>query len=363
MRRRKDPIQTVCELDAFPKVADTYKRTSTAGGTISFFCVILILSLVYSETKDFVYSGVKFHFTPDDELDSKMDLNVDMTVAMPCRYIGADVLDTTGQSVLSFGQLEEEDTWFELSPTQQNHFFAAQRLNNMLREKNHGIQQLLWKSGYQRIFGDMPKRETIPNKATDACRLHGVLHLTKVAGNFHITAGKVLPLPMLAHAHIAPFMDDEKFNYSHRINQFSFGPRMVGLVHPLEGDELVASQGSTMYQYFIMAVPTEIESLVSAASGMHGSIQSWQYSVRNQSRVISHHHNSHGIPGIYFKYDVAPLRVRVVPDAPPIWRFILRLCAIVGGVYTSAGLVHHVLQGLYWLLCSRRNYSELEQTN
>ena len=53
--------------------------------TVSFFCVILILSLVYSETKDFVYSGVKFHFTPDDELDSKMDLNVDMTVAMPCR--------------------------------------------------------------------------------------------------------------------------------------------------------------------------------------------------------------------------------------------------------------------------------------
>ena len=87
-------------------------------------------------------------------------------------------------------------------------------------------------------------RETVPNRATDACRLHGVLHLTKVAGNFHITAGKVLPLPMLAHAHIAPFLDDEKFNYSHRINQFSFGPKMVGLVHPLEGDEIVTDQGS-----------------------------------------------------------------------------------------------------------------------
>ena len=72
--------------------------------------------------------------------------------------VGADVLDTTGQSVVSFGQLEEEDTWFELSPTQYSHFLAAQRLNSMLREKNHGLQQLLWKSGYQRIFGDMPKR-------------------------------------------------------------------------------------------------------------------------------------------------------------------------------------------------------------
>ena len=109
MRRRKDPIQAVCELDAFPKVADTYKQTSTTGGTstalnfflhfgtsyylnivndlfaVSLVCVLLILSLVYSEIRDFVYSGVKFHFTPDDELESKMDLNVDMTVAMPCR--------------------------------------------------------------------------------------------------------------------------------------------------------------------------------------------------------------------------------------------------------------------------------------
>lgn len=41
--------------------------------------------LVYSEIHDFVNSGVKFHFAPDDELDTRMDLNVDLTVAMPCR--------------------------------------------------------------------------------------------------------------------------------------------------------------------------------------------------------------------------------------------------------------------------------------
>ena len=56
-----------------------------------------------------------------------------------------------------------------------------------------------------------------------------------------------------------------------------------------------------MFQYFVTAVPTEIESLASASSGIHGSLQTWQYSVRNQSRAISHLLNSHGIPGIYFK--------------------------------------------------------------
>lgn len=146
--------------------------------SVSLVCAIVIVYLVYSEIHDFLYSGVKFHFVPDDELDTRMDLNVDLTVAMPCRCklnlcqtffpatlsswifpdIGADVLDSTGQSVVSFGQLTEEASWFELSPRQRSHFEAAQRLNSMLRDKPHGIQQLLWKSGYQRLFGDMPDR-------------------------------------------------------------------------------------------------------------------------------------------------------------------------------------------------------------
>ena len=57
-----------------------------------------------------------------------------------------------------------------------------------------------------------------------------------------------------------------------------------------------------MYQYFIQAVPTEIESLVSSSMGVHGSLKTWQYSVRFQSRQIGHQFGSHGIPGIYFKY-------------------------------------------------------------
>ena len=86
-------------------------------------------------------------------------------------------------------------------------------------------------------------RENIPDGRPDACRIHGALTLTKVAGNFHVTAGKVLPLPMRAHAHISPMIDDDRFNYSHRIQQFSFGPRLRGLVQPLEGDENIANQG------------------------------------------------------------------------------------------------------------------------
>lgn len=265
-------------------------------------------------------------------------------------------MDSTGQSVVSFGHLTEENTWFELSPRQRNHFEAAQRLNNILRDKPHGIQQLLWKSGYQNLFGEMPSRfafeilfvlisnfiriflncrEFLPSQSSDACRLHGTLQLTKVAGNFHITAGKVLPLPMRAHAHLSPMMDDERFNYSHRIDKFSFGHSST-LVQPLEGDEVITDKGlvissiwkelklicryvgAMLFQYFVTAVPTEIESLVSASSGIHGSMKTWQYSVRNQSRVIGHQKGSHGIPGIYFKYKTNLINLQWLRDSKAI---------------------------------------------
>lgn len=95
-------------------------------------------------------------------------------------------------------------------------------------------------------------RENVPDSRPDACRIHGQLTLTKVAGNFHVTAGKVLPLPMRAHAHISPMIDDDRFNYSHRIQQFSFGPRLRGLVQPLEGDENIANQGLGCSQELVL---------------------------------------------------------------------------------------------------------------
>jgi len=72
--------------------------------------------------------------------------------------IGADILDTTNQNILRFGILEEEDTWFDLSPRQRVHFDSMKHVNSYLREEFHALQDLLWKSGYNTMFGDMPPR-------------------------------------------------------------------------------------------------------------------------------------------------------------------------------------------------------------
>ena len=54
-----------------------------------------------------------------------------------------------------------------------------------------------------------------------------------------MTAGKTLPFPT-GHAHIAAFMSERNYNFSHRIYKFSFGDGLASIVHSLEGDEKVA---------------------------------------------------------------------------------------------------------------------------
>ena len=81
-----------------------------------------MLLLLYVELNYFLHPTYKFRFTPDSEFTAKLKLNVDLTVAMPCDGIGADVLDSTNQNTFSYGRLREDPAWFELDTFQRKHF-------------------------------------------------------------------------------------------------------------------------------------------------------------------------------------------------------------------------------------------------
>ena len=66
--------------------------------------------------------------------------------------VGADILDKTGQNAFSFGRLREEPTWWELDSNQRIHFDEVQRLNQYLREEYHQLQDVLWHSGYSKLY-------------------------------------------------------------------------------------------------------------------------------------------------------------------------------------------------------------------
>lgn len=94
------------------------------------------------------------------------------------------------------------------------------------------------------------------------------------------------------------------------------------------------------YQYFIDVVSTEINTFLL-------SQQTYQYSVKDYQRPINHDSGSHGIPGIFFKYDMSSLKVKVIQQRGSLVQFIVKLCATVGGVYVTSGLLNSFLHFLW----------------
>ncbi|KAM5172940.1 endoplasmic reticulum-Golgi intermediate compartment protein 2 [Mantella aurantiaca] len=346
MRRlnRKKTLSLVKELDAFPKVPDSYVETSASRGTVSllaftFMGVLTVLEfLVYRET------WMRYDYEVDKDFTSKLRLNIDITVAMRCQYVGADVLDLAETMVTSAEGLKYEPVVFELTPQQRQWQRMLQQIQSRLQEEI-SLQDLLFKSAMKSSVTALPPREFPPTELPSACRIHGHLEINKVAGNFHITVGKAIPHPR-GHAHLAALVSHDSYNFSHRIDHLSFGELVPGIINPLDGTEKIAQESNQMYQYFVTIVPTKLNT-----RKVYGDTH--QFSVTERERVINHATGSHGVSGIFMKYDISSLMVTVTEDHMPLWKFLVRLCGIIGGIFTTTGMIHGLAEFFVDLVCCR----------
>lgn len=90
-----------------------------------------------------------------------------------------------------------------------------------------------------------------------------------------------------------------------------------------------------MYQYFIEIVPTDIEFLIQKS-------KTYQYSVRDHERPVSSA-KRHEMPGIYFKYDISALKVKVSQERDSFGQFLVRLSATVGCIFVTNGKLNQLL--------------------
>lgn len=49
------------------------------------------------------------------------------------------------------------------------------------------------------------------------------------------------------------------------------------------------------------------------------------------------------MPGLYFKYDMSFVKVKVTVESHSLWRFLVRLCGIIGGVFATSGILQKLL--------------------
>jgi hypothetical protein len=165
----------------------------------------------------------------------------------------------------------------------------------------------------------------------EGCRVHGTLKVNKVAGNFHIAPGKSIQKKNM-HIHNTFFYTGMTYmDLSHNIHRLSFGDDIPHIVHPLDGLKELVSERLTMYQYFIKVVPT----IYTYLNGT--SVLTNQFSVTKYLKNL--HQNVDGLPGVFFNYDIAPMRVVYTETKPSFMQFLTGVCAIVGGTFTVAGML------------------------
>lgn len=350
VRNRKQTLKVLKELDAFPKVPENYQQTSASGGSVSIIIFVFIGILVMSEFWYYRAVETKYDYEVDTDTESKLQINVDLTVAMQCGDIGADVLDLSG-SKLEFGDdLKLEPSHFELTQEQAS-WLGMFRQMHAVMEGYRALKVLeQFKSDLPTY---MPKRSQGEDKPFDACRIHGSFKVNKVAGNFHVTAGKSIHHPR-GHAHLSVLVPVETFNYSHRIDVLSFGPWAPGYINPLDGDIAITDKNLQMYQYYIKIVPTTIKSLNGKETKTN------QYSVTQRIREINHETGSHGISGIFFKYDMSSIMVRVESCHRSFWGFLVRLCGIVGGIFATSGMLHSFIGFLFDVITCKLQWNKKE---
>ncbi|KAJ3092786.1 Endoplasmic reticulum-Golgi intermediate compartment protein 3 [Quaeritorhiza haematococci] len=190
--------------------------------------------------------------------------------------------------------------------------------------------------------------EKLKEQQNEGCNMHGHIEVNKVAGNFHFAPGKSFTQANM-HVHdlhsFAASADGDattvgggaQFDFSHTVHSLSFGKTM-GFSNPLDGTYKKATKGFYMYQYFLKVVGTKFVFLNGT------EVNTNQFSATEHERDLGGGKaggmfGSSGLPGVFFNFDISPLQVIYTEYKKPLSHFLTDVCAIVGGIFTVAGII------------------------
>jgi len=276
-----------------------------------------------------------------------------------------------------FGAQEEEDQ-------------CCQTCDEVLEayKKKRWKSSLLVYTSEQCIREGRDKKEIKRMTKGQGCNLSGYMTVNRVAGNFHIAMGEGVERD---GRHIHTFLPEDapNFNASHTIHQLSFGPEVDGKAVMTEVKKIVGPEHGTtgLFQYFIKVVPTTYigKDLIPKGSEEAQAMPSLYEEVEkneNKENVLEtnryffterfrplmtefieeehmdeegekatvhaghkgghgnddHHHVRNSVlPGVFFIYEIFPFAIEISRKSTPLSHLLIRLIAIVGGLFTCAG--------------------------
>jgi len=346
-----------------------------AGAIITILGAITATALFWNELSVLRQSKRVEAMGVDLTRNSTLRINLNITFpALPCQALSVDLADlASGVHDVSQRRQTVMPGDVKLAKGGRVHKWRLDRngghigAHEFIRPRSNGmffIESMMNGQMVERGGGEAEDPNAFSNalKAGEGCQIDGHLEAQRVAGNLHVsvTMDDLYNLPetqaqMRAalkeaseHSGINGLItirpDTTRINVSHSINHLSFGDEFPGQVHPLDDVTRICTTGTGTHKYFLKVVPTEYR-------GRGKRIQTNQISVGEYYSPIPKGRGQ--MPAVFLIYDLSPITVTVEDVRQSLLHFLVRVCAVVGGVLTLCGLldkaVHRVVSGAFEL--------------
>ncbi|GAX82664.1 hypothetical protein CEUSTIGMA_g10090.t1 [Chlamydomonas eustigma] len=354
-------------LDAYPKINEDFFTKTISGGLVTIVSSIIMILLFLSEFTLYMRPNSVHELSVDTSRGETISIEVDVTFPfMPCAWLSLDTMDISGELHLDLDhdvykqRLSASGTPLKEAEKHNVHAtkkepvhstnascmtcYGAQETEDQCCNTCDEVRSAYRKKGWALLTTDHIEQckhdeylDSIMDQKGEGCRMWGKLEVNKVAGNFHFAPGRSYQQGSM-HVHdIAPF-GDSLLDFTHTINKLSFGKPYPGMKNPLDGVKVkrppvgVHGQITGMYQYFLKVVPT-VYSYIN-----NKTISTNQFSVTENFRE-SQPGPGKALPGVFFFFDLSPIKVVISEKKSSFLHFLTSVCAIVGGVFTVSGIV------------------------
>jgi hypothetical protein len=363
-----DVLNYLKKLDAYPKINEDFYSRTLSGGVITLVSSIFIVLLFFTELGLFLTTKTINELSVDTSRGEQLQINFDVTYPhLACSILSLDAMDVSGEQHLDVvhnifkrrlsadgkpidvgtkdeiggpkvqtGEKKVKES--EEGPTYCGSCWGAEEnpddCCNTCEEVREAYRRKGWAFSNAELIEQCSREgfvEKLKEQQGEGCNVYGYLEVNKVAGNFHFAPGKSF---QQAHMHVHDLMPfaSQKFNVSHVINKLSFGADYPGVVHPLDNVRRIQESEGGMYQYFIKVVPTIYTDLSGHV------ISTNQFSVTEHFREMEVA-SGRSLPGVFFFYDLSPIKVKFTEQRQSFLHFVTNVCAIVGGVFTVSGII------------------------